>query len=162
MKVALNVGLIVLILAGLIWWGRSASNTGADQIGGESVLVASAAMYDFGEVSMAKGKVDTTFTIKNPTNTEVKLASIVTSCMCTTAYIEDGGSEKGPFGMPGHGGPVPKANVILKPGEERVLRIQYDPNAHGPAGVGAIDRFVFLTDSLGRELQLEIKAIVTP
>ena len=54
------------------------------------------------------------------------------------------------------------ANEIIKAGESRKIRVVYDPNAHGPAGVGQIDRFIELTDSNGAKLQLEIKANVTP
>ena len=82
--------------------------------------------------------------------------------MCTTAFIVGpDGNVKGPFGMPGMGY-VPPANEIIKAGESRIIRIVYDPNAHGPAGVGQIDRFVTLTDSDGGTLQFEIKALVTP
>ena len=63
--------------------------------------------------------------------------------------------------MPGMGF-VPPANEVIKAGEIRAIRVVYDPNAHGPAGVGQIDRFVELTDSSGGAIQLEIKALVTP
>ena len=53
-------------------------------------------------------------------------------------------------------------NETIKAGESRIIRAVYDPNAHGPAGVGPIDRFLILTDSSGSKLELEIKAIVTP
>ena len=84
--------------------------------------------------------------------------------MCTVAYLEtvDGDAEKGPFSMVGHGGTVPKANEIIKPGESRKIRVVFDPNAHGPAGVGIINRVVTLEDSLGRVLEFQIKAVVTP
>ncbi|MBU6414743.1 hypothetical protein KGQ34_00665, partial [Patescibacteria group bacterium] len=86
---------------------------------------------------------------------------VITSCMCTNAYIESVGREKGPFGMEGMGY-VPPANEIIKAGESRGIKVVYDPNAHGPAGVGAIDRLIYLTDGTGGTLQLEIKAEVTP
>ena len=63
--------------------------------------------------------------------------------------------------MPGMGY-VPPANELIKAGESRTIRVVYNPNAHGPAGVGRIDRFVTLTDEAGGALQLEIKALVTP
>mgnify|MGYP001618214936 FL=1 len=83
--------------------------------------------------------------------------------MCTTAYIiRENGSKSRPFGMPGHGGAVPRANEIIKAGESRDIEVVYDPNAHGPAGVGRIDRLVYLEDADGNKLQFEIKANVTP
>ena len=82
--------------------------------------------------------------------------------MCTIAYTENAGREKGPFGMPGHGGQVAKANEVIKTGESLDVRVVYDPNAHGPAGVGSVDRFVDLTEANGGTTRLEIKAVVTP
>ena len=64
--------------------------------------------------------------------------------------------------MPGHGGAVPKVNETIKAGESRNIEVVFDPNAHGPAGIGMIDRFVFIEDANGEKLQLEIKATVTP
>ncbi len=85
--------------------------------------------------------------------------------MCTSAYIiEKDGSKKGPFKMPTMGF-VPPANEIVKAGDIIKIEAVYDPNAHGPAGVGPIDRFLILTEDGadgGGELQLEIKAQVTP
>ena len=81
--------------------------------------------------------------------------------MCTNAYVVHGDSRQGPFGMPGMGY-VPKANLLIKAGETKNIDVVYDPAAHGPAGVGFIDRFVYLGEADGGTLQLEIKAIVTP
>ena len=82
--------------------------------------------------------------------------------MCTTAYLIGPQGEKGPFGMPGHGGAVRPANEIIKAGEGRDVKVVFDPNAHGPAGVGAIDRSIYLTDDAGDTLELGIKVVVTP
>ena len=83
--------------------------------------------------------------------------------MCTVAYIESEDGEKGPFGMPGHSGPVAtRTNEVIKAGESLDIKVVYDPNAHGPAGVGSIIREIYLTDNAGRILTLNIKAMVTP
>jgi hypothetical protein len=131
-------------------------------IGEESVLTASEKLYDFGTISMKNGDVAKEFLITNPTDKDVFIPSLVTSCMCTKAFIvEPDGTSKGPFGMPGMGY-VPPANETIKSGDSRIIRVVYDPNAHGPAGVGKIDRFITLTDASGGKIQLEIKALVTP
>ena len=112
---------------------------------------------------MKDGKASKVFKVRNPGEEDINLEKVSTSCMCTNAYIlMPDGEKKGPFGMPGHGGFVPKANEIVKAGEEREIEVVYDPNAHGPAGVGMIDRFVYLEDESGNKLELEIKANVTP
>ena len=82
--------------------------------------------------------------------------------MCTAAYfIDSDRNKKGPFGMPGMGF-VPKLNAIIKAGTSGEIEAVYDPNAHGPAGVGMIDRFIYLEDANNNKLQFEIKANVTP
>ena len=156
----------VIGLALLMWWGKSVqdpisgdSNFTANQ---ESPLITSERLYDFGTISMASGNVTKIFEVTNSTVKDIIIESVVTSCMCTVAYIETKDGEKGPFGMPGHGGQVPKVNEIIKAGETRNVRVVYDPNAHGPAGVGQIDRLITIADSFGNMLNLEIKALVTP
>ncbi len=128
----------------------------------KSQLTATETLHDFGAISMKNGDVQYDFIVTNSTDTDITMFSLVTSCMCTAAYlIEADGSSKGPFGMSGMDY-VPPVNEIIKAGESRTVRVVYDPNAHGPAGVGQIDRFVTFTDASGGVLQIEIKALVTP
>jgi len=111
---------------------------------------------------MKDGNVAKEFIVTNPTDTDIAIVTVLTSCMCTTAFVVNpDGSAKGPFSMAGMGY-VPPVNELIKAGGSRVIRVVYDPNAHGPAGVGRIDRFVMLTDDAGGTLQLEIRANVTP
>lgn len=160
---------VILIFVGLLLWGYSAqkggttaSVQGVDSVNNsKSQLIASETIYDFGSISMKDGNVTKEFRITNPTAQDIAVKTILTSCMCTTAYIESPSGEKGPFGMAGMGH-VPAVDEIIKAGESRVVRAVFDPNAHGPAGVGRIDRFIALTDNAGGTLQLEIKALVTP
>ncbi|MEK7609854.1 MAG: DUF1573 domain-containing protein [Patescibacteria group bacterium] len=145
---------------------KSASTTasvqGIEQNGTKSLLTAPEIFYDFGTISMKNNDVTKEFTVTNLTDKDITVATVLTSCMCTSAFIvEPDGTTKGPFKMPGMGY-VPPANEIIKSKESRIIRVVYDPNAHGPAGVGAIDRFVTLTDTAGGTIQLEIKALVTP
>lgn len=126
-----------------------------------STLVTSARLFDFGTISMKNGNVEHAFTVENPTTQDVTLREVSTSCMCTTAFIVDGSDKEGPFGMPGMGGST-KTERIIKAGGKVIIDAVYDPNAHGPAGVGAIDRFISLVDTNGSKLELEIKAVVTP
>lgn len=165
------ISIILLIFLGLFIWGYSSkgvSTTASVQgapgaaSNAESVLISPEVFYDFGTISMKNGNVTKEFTVTNPTNADLMVPTLVTSCMCTTAFIvEPDGGLKGPFKMPGMGY-VPPANELIKAGESRIIRVVYDPNAHGPAGVGRIDRFVTLTDASGGILQFEIKALVTP
>ena len=154
---------IIVGLFGLMWWGgqSQASRPPQEQNETKSVLISDKNLFEFGTISMAKGLASTVFKVTNPTEKDINVESITTSCMCTNAYILKGTEKKGPFGMLGHG-VVPKANEIIKAGETRDIEVVYDPAAHGPAGVGPIDRFIYLRDTSGSVLNLEIKATVTP
>ena len=126
-------------------------------------LIASETFYDFGKISMANGDVSKIFKVTNSSSEDIKVPSLTTSCMCTNAFvIESDGSKKGPFGMPGHGGAVPRVNEIIKAGESRDIEVVYNPNAHGPAGVGLIERSVFLEDENGKIIEFKFKVNVTP
>jgi hypothetical protein len=82
--------------------------------------------------------------------------------MCTTATLTtSSGRLYGPFGMPGHGF-VPPTNAPLSPGQEASVRIVFDPAAHGPAGVGRVERVVTLEAPNARPLELRFVALVKP
>ena len=162
-KAIIVTTVIVLGFIGLILWGSAAQKTGAVKDTGEkSTLTATDTVYDFGSISMKDGLVTKDFTVTNSTNKDIFIPTLVTSCMCTKAYfVLPDGKTKGPFGMPSMGS-VPPVNETIKSGESVIIRAVYDPNAHGPAGVGVIDRFLTLTDESGDSLKFEIKAVVTP
>jgi len=170
------IAVVLVIFLGLFVWGYSgrggttASVQGALESASSStsassptgVLTAPETSYDFGTISMKNWTVTKEFKVMNTTGGDITISTVLTSCMCTSAFIvEPDGSTKGPFGMSGMGY-VPPANEVIKAGESRMIRVVYDPNAHGPAGVGRIDRFVTITDTSGNELRFEIKANVTP
>src|SRR3989338_6631014 len=128
-----------------------------------SILTAPETFYDFGTISMKNGNVSKVFKVTNFTTQDIKVPSLTTSCMCTTAYIiKSDGSRSRPFGMPGHGGAVPKANAIVGAGGSLHIEVVFDPNAHGPAGVGLIERVVFLEDENKNTVELKFRANVTP
>ncbi len=141
-KSVLIGALIVLGIIGLMVWGRNAASSGAQPVNHAgapeesaiSPLTALETLYDFGTISMKNWTVDHRFTVTNKTSAAVYISSVYTSCMCTAAYLETPTGEKGPFGMQGMGY-VPPANESIAPGESREVRVVYDPNAHGPAGV---------------------------
>ncbi|MDP3998191.1 MAG: DUF1573 domain-containing protein [bacterium] len=97
--------------------------------------------FEFGDVSMGKGIVTKTFSLKNKTGKEIKVAKVETSCMCTEASLKVGDTESPYFGMPGH-----TSNsgwqATIPPDGEAFLTAKYDPNAHGPSGTGLAKRVV--------------------
>ena len=167
-KIVVFIAVMVVLFIALFVYAKpgKTENKKLDVIENQSLdisaLKASETFYDFGTISMKNGDVSKTFKVTNGANTDILIPSLTTSCMCTKAYfIESDGRKKGPFGMPGMG-VVPKLNKTIKTGESADVEVVYDPNAHGPAGVGKIDRFVYLEDANGNKIQFEIKANVTP
>lgn len=156
----------VLVLAAILilfLWrsGDTAALPVQSQLDFGSMLAAENGSYDFGTISMKDGNVRTEFSVTNGTLNDIRVDSIVTSCMCTTAYIAKGGEKRGPFGMPGHGEFVPKANETIKAGEEWTIEVVFDPAAHGPAGAGMVERSVYIMDERGGALELKFTADVT-
>lgn len=167
-KTVITIFFVSIAFVGLIIWGTAPKGNTAASVqdapgagSGQSALTTPETVFDFGTIRMADGNVNHVFKVTNTTGSDVYVKTLTTSCMCTSAYIVRVNGETGPFGMPSMGY-VPPVNETIKAGESRDIKVVYDPNAHGPAGVGTIDRFAYLTDANGGTLQLEIKAVVTP
>jgi hypothetical protein len=117
--------------------------------------------YNFGTVSMARGKVTTVFRIANTGSDPVVIRKLYTSCMCTTAALVKNGKSSDAFGMAGHT-PIPTIDVPLTSKDDAAIEVVFDPAAHGPAGVGPIERVVTVENSAGEPLELQFAALVTP
>ena len=125
-------------------------------------LVSARPHYDFGTISMATGNVSITYRVRNASAAPLTINRIFTSCMCTTAtLIMASGRKQGPFGMPGHG-PLKAVSAQLAPGEVALLELVFDPAAHGPSGIGRIERVVTVNAGGVRPLQLGMVALVRP
>lgn len=158
------VSFLLVATAGILIVFRPAvSNTaGNSQNSAASViLTAPEQEFDFGNISMAAGKVSHTFKIKNIAAEPVVVDKVYTSCMCTAASLEINGKKTGPFGMAGHGF-IPKISKTIASGEEASVEAVFDPAAHGPAGVGPISRTVYLEEAGGGVLELNFSAVVEP
>lgn len=167
-KTIIIVLIVFFVLIGLFVWGyerrgnTAANIQGVKPIEKSSLLSTEEILYDFGTISMKDGNVTKEFVFTNTSDKDMFVRRVETSCMCTAAYlVKPDGSVKGPFGMASMGANT-VANETIKSGESRKLRVVYNPNAHGPAGVGSIDRFAIITDSSGGRIQFEIKALVKP
>lgn len=162
-KTIISIVVGILVLGGLIWIARpdAQSISSAPTSSNGTLTVEEANNYDFGTISMAAGKVKHQFKIKNTSSEAVSIEKMYTSCMCTTAELTVGVKRFGPYGMPGHAA-IPKINQAINPNEEAIVEVVFDPAAHGPAGVGRIERTVTLENNSGRSLELQFAAIVTP
>ena len=94
-KTIIVISIVIVAVAGLMWWGRSTQKpTGADT-GPQGVLTATEKFYDFGTISMKNGNVTKDFVVTNPTDKDVFVPTLVTSCMCTKALlVEPDGTTK--------------------------------------------------------------------
>lgn len=168
MKTSKTIAVIAvgaIVLGALALLGRpspaAVNQTPTGESGDLPKLAADAANFDFGAISMAAGKVRHSFKIKNNGSETITVKKMYTSCMCTAASLATAKESFGPFGMPGHM-PIPEINAAFAPGEEGEVEAMFDPSAHGPAGVGKIDRSVILENDAGSPLELKFSAFVTP
>ena len=133
----------VLVAGGLLAIIVVAGGSGAANTVGKAKMVLETTSFDFGDVSMANGKVTKTINVKNEGDADLEISKLFTSCMCTTAQIvHPDGSKSGLKGMIGHGGGSSSLSETIPAGETAVLLVNFDPNAHGPAATGPITRTV--------------------
>lgn len=171
-----GIGVAILALGGIVWIARPAPDGASGPYSGQNsqtgdaasvlqnsdeALRADEASFDFGTISMAAGTVRHTFKIQNAGTEPVVIGKIYTSCMCTIATLALDGKQFGPYGMPRHGF-IPKINGAMAPGEEASVEVVFDPAAHGPAGVGRLQRIVTVEYNAGQPLEIGFTALVTP
>ncbi len=152
----------ILVIGGIIL----GLNLKTDESGraSQARLLSEEKSFDFGTISMTKGKVNHAFKIKNNGVANLKINNIDTSCMCTSAVLEKNGKVSPSFGMPGMSGDNPAFwSEELGPGESANLIVIFDPAAHGPEGVGLAIREinVYSNDPAGKT-GFKITANVTP
>lgn len=159
--VIISVAVIAVVAVVAVGAGQDKNTKQSSVIQGASALTAEVPSFDFGRISMANGKVSREIKIKNTNKVPVTATRLSTSCMCTTAELDYQGKREGPFGMPGHGF-IPGIKMVIQPGDEAILKVTFDPAAHGPAGVGTIKRDVYLEQEGGKRLTINFSAFVTP
>lgn len=155
--VGITIALTVLIIFGVSKAEKNNQSSGSSK---PSQLQAVENSFDFGSISMVNGKVKKVFTFKNNTAAAIVAKKLYTSCMCTKATLTKNGETFGQFGMPAHGY-IPEINKDIEPGQDAQIEVEFDPAAHGPAGVGPIERQATLETSDG-QLVFKFKAQVTP
>ncbi len=162
-----SVVIILLFVGGLVLLAgpgkKETANIADSSGGGSSVLpiTLTEKSFDFGTISMTKGTVFHDFKILNSAAEAFVVKKMYTSCMCTNASLITASEKVGPFGMMGHGF-VPEIDVPITAGEEASVRVVFNPAAHGPAGVGRIERSVYLENNAGAPVEIKISATVTP
>ena len=162
-KVFLIGGLITVAIIGLGILFLSNQKTEPPITAQVQGLSASPEYFDLGEVAINGGLVTREYELKNTTDKTLRLKKITTSCMCTKAKVIIGDKETKFFGMEGMGDKNAPVNLDLPAQESAKVVAEFDPAAHGPQGVGPIDRSVFLTfsDPVGIK-ELKFNGVVIP
>jgi len=145
------IGIIALSLAmvaGMVILSRGSSDVESNQKLSEIQAVeVNPGFFDMGIVDIDGGIVSRSYSLKNTSSDDLKIKKIATSCMCTKAKIIYQDKETKLFGMEAHGDLNPILDIAVAPGEEIKVIAEFDPAAHGPAGVGAFNRSVWVTFS---------------
>jgi hypothetical protein len=120
-------------------------------------LVVASDEVNLGTASMADGPVSAEFVVTNSGQADLTINNLSTSCMCTTAALETAGGLGPTFGAHADENPV-GWSAMLAPGEQATLIVTFDPNAHGPDGVGPFRRVITLSsdDPLQPDLEVQI------
>lgn len=115
--------------------------------------------HDWGEIKLKGGDVKKTFTIKNGGTGNLQLANIKTSCMCTTAQVKINRESSPFFGMHSRSSWI--GEVV--PGEKAELEVVFDPDYHGPSGIGPVTREIVVetNDPENRIITFNLNADVT-
>lgn len=91
--------------------------------------------HDFGEIPRFGGIVDTTFQVTNNGDADLKIASVSTSCGCTSAELEE---------------------LVISAGDSSTLTVFFDPDFHEEPQ-GRFSRTVFLETNDRSNPEAEIK-----
>lgn len=114
--------------------------------------------HDWGTIFYSGGNVSKTFTIKNIGTDVLKLTNIKTSCACTYAQLTIEGKTSPQFGMHTTSSWVGE----VEPGKEAQLIVVFDPDFHGPTGVGPMERLISMqtSDINNPNLEFSLKGVV--
>lgn len=143
---------IVIITAAVFWiskisGGTSGTNPNVDRfvnnVQAQGITI-NRESIDIGKVAYGGGIVSNSYEIKNTTDKMVKLRKIVTSCMCTKARVKFGDKNTKFYAMEMNGDKNPIIDYDFPAGATAQVEFNFDPAAHGPAGIGLIDRVITL------------------
>lgn len=146
---------IIALVAGVAVWASIPTSTpggGVSASGGDRFInntkadgiSAAIESIDIGKVGYGNGLVSKTYQLKNDTGRDLKLKKIVTSCMCTKARVKFSEKTTKYYAMEMNGDKNPIISYDFPAGSTAELEFNFDPAAHGPAGIGPVDRVITL------------------
>lgn len=114
--------------------------------------------YEFGDVRLSGGKVETKFIVRNEGEQPLVFVNANTSCGCTSTQIKLDGNISPVYMMAGHQDPV-SWQGSLDPGEEGEIIVYYDPAVH-PDLEGEVTRTVTIDTNDPNMPQIKLKIYV--
>lgn len=149
---------LIIIIAVIAFSGQgTTAGSSTATLSSGSVLAAKEVEKDIGTVSMGKGIVPIVYEVTNTGSEAVTVNKLYTSCMCTRAQIRGkDGKVSGWGNMQGHGGGAVNPNWTVAAGETIMVAAEFDPTAHGPEGVGPIQRVVVLETTSSKTPRIEL------
>jgi len=115
---------------------------------GNGALAMPVSTFDFGDVSLQKGVVTKEFPLVNIGDEELMITFLDSSCGCTTAQVINNGDAGPIFGMSSHGRSPKNWKTAIKPGEQAILKVYYDPTVHSDFRGRATRVITVFTNSL--------------
>ena len=153
------VGILLLASGYFVWFYKSDSSRKETLKG---TLRIATPQYNFGVVSVRKGTVSAEIPLVTIGEGDVTITALDSSCGCTTARIINQGVEGPIFRMAGHGNNPKNWKSVMKPGEQAMLQVFYDPTVH-PDLRGPATRVVtvYSDDPLtpAQQVRIEVKQI---
>jgi len=148
------VGTLAIIVGGVFLVSKT-GNSAQLEVTQEAKAEIAETTHDWGEININDGNVTKVFKIKNTGSGALKLANVITSCMCTTAQVQINDKKSPSFGM--HS----KSSWLgeVAPGSEANVLIEFDPLFHGPNGVGAISRQISLETNDPKKLKITFNVL---
>ncbi|MCL5435436.1 MAG: DUF1573 domain-containing protein [Patescibacteria group bacterium] len=139
-KILVLISLFPLAILGIaVFVFGSRENKAVVQKTAGSKIAVAVSSKSVGNIPYDAGHLIETFSIKNVGDKNLEVANMTTSCMCTKAYLKQGTVKSDEFGMKGMTAPSSWKGII-KPGETAEVVMDFDPQYHGPQGVGPVTR----------------------
>ena len=141
-KFILGISLFtLLVLGGGIWFATSLPTKPTLEKTAGATFWANHTSADLKTIPYEKGVVSHAFPIQNTGEKSLSITNLATSCMCTKVYFTNGKDKSPQAGMKGMSAISPWIGT-LQPQEKGEIIALFDPQFHGPQGVGAISRLV--------------------
>jgi hypothetical protein len=138
------IGIIVFILLifglAIVFAGKGSSKAVVEKTVGAKIKIDHLSK-EMGDISYDNGLISHSFPVKNVGTKNLEIANMATSCMCTNVYIKTNEGKSEQFGMKGMSNPSDWKGII-EPGKTAEVIAVFDPQYHGPQGVGPVSRTV--------------------